>query len=467
MNFSTMATHKKKVKKIALQIKTLRKENNKKTIRFTHGSTNSTRVQDKSASHIIDISNLDEIISIDKKNKTAVVEPNVPMDKLVDYCLQFGLLPKVVMEFPGITCGGAVNGAALEASSFKYGQFNDICKEYEVILGNGEIHTVNSKKNSDLFYALSGSYGSIALLTLITIELVSAKEYVSVTFTPVDTPEITQTLSKTVKTDVDYVEGIILNEKASMLITGKLSNHTTLPVKTFSKASDDWFITYVNNKKNTTSNFLVPIKDYLFRYNRGAFWMGQHAFNLYYLPNNKVTRFMLNPFMNTRTMYQGLHDTNIAQTLFIQDFYVPLSQSNSFIQTSIDTVQIFPIWLCPVKPTRNNQKLSPHYLSEKMLIDVGIWGPLPKTIVDSKKINILFEKLLKKVKGRKMFYAEAFYTEKEFWNIYDKKWYFAIRKKYMAENTFPTIFEKVTVKKRYPVNKKMILKTVIRKLQGK
>jgi delta24-sterol reductase len=163
-------------------------------------------------------------------------------------------------------------------------------------------------------------------------------------------------------------------------------------------------------------------------------------------------------------MYKGLHDTNLAQTFFIQDFYVPLSQTKKFLDISFDTLDIFPIWLCPIKSTKNPQRLSPHYLEEPMLIDVGIWGPVPSLNGNLEKINKKFEEYLELYRGRKMFYAESFYSEQKFWKIYDKRWYSSLRKKYKAEGIFPTIWEKVTVKKRYKVNKKKILKTMAKAL---
>ena len=44
----------------------------------------------------------------------------------------------------------------------------------------------------------------------------------------------------------------------------------------------------------------------------------------------------------------------------------------------------------------------------------------------------------------KWLYADAFYTETEFWDIYDRKWYDDLRKKYHAES-LPSVYEKVKV----------------------
>jgi delta24-sterol reductase len=461
-SMSLLDDHNKKVDQIALQIK-LYTSKSSKTIRFSHGSTNSTRVQDKSNSHLIDISSLNEIIKIDKVKNIAVVEPNVSMDKLVEACLMRGVVPKVVMEFPGITNGGGINGAALEASSFKYGQFNDTCTLYEFVLGNGEVVTANKKKNPDLFYGISGSYGTIALLTLITLELIPTKPYVNVSFTPIKTVSIIDVISKKSQNRYDYIEGLVFDKENSILITGSISEKADFAIKTFSKARDEWFYIYAEKqlKQGSETHILVPIKDYLFRYNRGAFWMGKYAFKMFHIPFNSTTRFILNPLMNTRTMYKGLHATNIAQSFFIQDFYIPLSQANKFLNLSINSLGIFPLWLCPVKSTNQSQKLSPHYLKESMLIDFGVWGNPTNKKIEIEKLNKEFEKHVVKIKGRKMFYADSFYSEEKFWSIYNREWYLNLRKKYGAQGVFPNIWQKVHTHKKYKIHKWKIIKTII------
>jgi len=99
-----------------------------KPFRIYHGSTNSTRPYLFRADEMIDTSDLNQILVIDVNAMTALVEPNVPMDKLVENTLEVGLLPPVVMEFPGITVGGGFSGTGGESSSFRYGFFEETVK---------------------------------------------------------------------------------------------------------------------------------------------------------------------------------------------------------------------------------------------------------------------------------------------------------------------------------------------------
>jgi FAD/FMN-containing dehydrogenase len=61
---------------------------------------------------MVDTSAMTHVLKVDTKRKVALVEPNVPMDRLVEETLKYGLIPPVVMEFPGITVGGGFAGTA-------------------------------------------------------------------------------------------------------------------------------------------------------------------------------------------------------------------------------------------------------------------------------------------------------------------------------------------------------------------
>jgi Delta24-sterol reductase len=94
------------------------------------------------------------VVKIDPASKVAIVEPNVSMDKLVEATLEHGLIPPVVMEFPGITVGGGYAGSAGESSSFKYGYFNQTVNSVEMVLANGEIVTASRTESPDLTNSL-------------------------------------------------------------------------------------------------------------------------------------------------------------------------------------------------------------------------------------------------------------------------------------------------------------------------
>lgn len=103
----TISDHKILVEKISSQIKEYIASHQDKKLRFYHGGTNSTRDQSNNDQYyFIDISSFNDVLEVNTEKQYALVEPNVSMDKLAKATLEYGLLPPVVMEFPGITAGG-------------------------------------------------------------------------------------------------------------------------------------------------------------------------------------------------------------------------------------------------------------------------------------------------------------------------------------------------------------------------
>ncbi len=272
-------------------------------VRVYHGSTNSLRKQSFNKNNIVDISSFDEVIDIDPSNKIVTVEPNVPMDKLVARTLKKGFMPAVVMEFPGITVGGGIQGGAAESSAFKYGLFHDICTEYEIVLGNGDILMANKKQNSQLFNEISCTYGTLGIITKVKLKLIPATKYVKVQYTKVCSfTDARRILLDKTKQKIDFVDGIMFNAKSGVIMTGTLTNDHNLSRKSFHRFRDEWF--YIHAKKvsesHETFEEIIPLKDYLFRYDRGAFWMARYLFGLLHLPFNRLSRFLASPFCTTR-----------------------------------------------------------------------------------------------------------------------------------------------------------------------
>ncbi len=97
--------------------------------------------------------------------------------------------------------------------------------------------------------------------------------------------------------------------------------------------------------------------------------------------------------------------------------------------------------------------LLPNGLNSGVVFNIGVYGlrvePYEKFVEATRQIETKTSEL----GGKKWFYAQNFYTESEFWKIYDKSWYQKLRQKYHAEN-LPNIFERTRVKERYKINKK-------------
>ena len=175
---------------------------------------------------MVDTSSLNHVLLVDTKRKTVLAEPNVPMDALVEATLQHGLLPPVVMEFPGITVGGGFAGTAGESSSFRYGFFDRTVNWIEMVLGDGQVVRASKIENPDLFFGAASSFGTLGVTTLLEIQLIEAKSYVKLTYFPVSSISQALGVMQQATKDVsnDYLDGIMFSRNRGVICVGHLTN---------------------------------------------------------------------------------------------------------------------------------------------------------------------------------------------------------------------------------------------------
>ncbi|TVY68685.1 Delta(24)-sterol reductase [Lachnellula suecica] len=450
-----MEQHKQAVEGIANSVRQYYEKGEK--FRIFHGSTNSTR-QSTLKRNLVDTSGLSNVLKVDIEAKTCLVEPNVPMDRLVEATLKRGLVPPVVMEFPGITVGGGYSGTSGESSSFKHGFFDRTINNVEMVLASGEVVTISPTEKADLFHGAAGAVGTFGVTTLVELQLQKAKRYVETTYHPVYTmAEAIQKLHEvTADPEIDYVDGIMFSKTEGAIITGRLTDERKedLPVQRFSAARDPWFYMHVQDaiKKNSSgpTTEAIPLAEYLFRYDRGGFWVGASAFKYFRFPFNRFTRWFLDDFLHTRMMYTALHASGESKRYVVQDLALPYSTAEKFVDYTDETFGIYPLWLCPLKQSPYNT-MHPHYDATEPdgktlqpMLNIGLWGFGPKNHEEFVKKNRDLEQKLKELGGMKWLYAHTYYTEGEFWEQFDRPWYEKLRAKYDA-TSLPSVYDKVKV----------------------
>jgi delta24-sterol reductase len=455
----------------------------KKPFRVYHGSTNSTRHAGFDRDAIVDVSNLNHVLSIDRQKQTALVEPNVPMDALVRETIKAGFLPPVVMEFPGITVGGGFVGTAGESSSFKHGFFDRTVLSAQVVLADGTLVTASTSENTELFEGLRGSFGTLGVLTLVEMQLVPLKSMVEVAYHPTSSLEdaSNKMRQQTAEQSNDYVDGVIFSKTSGVIVTGRLTDgkaSTNLPIRHFSKPWNEWFWIHARSiaQKGAITKELVPIEDYLFRYDRGAFWMGMYAYKHFMVPFIWLTRFLLDYFMHTRIMYHALHASGYTDRYIIQDIAFPAGNAAAFTDYVDQKFGIYPLWLCPLRSDGRSSMGHPKSyegaVGGKQLesayagdyINVGVWGPYPSSEAEYVRANREIEAKMRELGGLKWLYSRVFYNEDEWWQVYDKQRYDALRQKFNA-TSLPSIWDKVKDrgrKEEFPSGVKGILKRIVK-----
>lgn len=448
------------------------------TLAQTHVSNTMRSNAYKERGPKIEIGHLNRVLRVDADRKIALVEPCVTMEQLVDATLPYHLVPAVVTEFKTITVGGAINGGALESSSHRYAQFNDTCERYEVLLGDGSVVYASPHENSDLFYGMSGSYGTLGIVLLAEVRLVPASPWVVLNYRKYDSVDKAIASMKELGA-AHYLEGIVYRENCTLVIEGNDADfHDNLPKISLKSASSPWFYDHVKSQMERGVTLeAISLRDYLFRHDRGAFWMG--AYGLYpkliirylleycsscpewldrFLMKNIsidtkqlkspswIFRRLFGWLMDSGRLYGFMHNQTeqwFADHFAIQDYYIPEDHVVDFIQYVLNEHQMAPIWLCPLQSTTTPQCLSPHYFSQPgLLFDVGVYA-ISRKAGGGREVVQDLDKRCVDMGGKKMLYAYSYATPEKFWTNYSKESYDALRAKYLACDVFPEITKKV------------------------
>ncbi|KAK2020531.1 FAD binding domain-containing protein [Colletotrichum zoysiae] len=461
--------HDKAVRRIAEVVRDM--HSRREPFRIFHGSTSSTRPPH--GQRVVDISALRRVLRVDAAAAVAVVEPGVPMDRLVDAALAVGLVPPVVMEFPGITVGGGFAGSAGESSSFRHGYFDETVRAVEVVLADGTVVEASDAVNPDLFRGAAGALGTLGVVTRLDVRLVPAARYVEVGYHSYPTvPEAVAAVRReTGLARNDYVEGFLFSRASAAVVTGHLTDD--LPdgarPRTFGRAGDPWFYLHARKRvrNGTPTPDYVPLRDYLFRHDRGAFWTGELAFRYFGLvPFNRLTRRAADGLMRSRALYRAGLGGGGRMTFryLVHDLALPYATVGDLVDYVADELDIWPLWLCPLRaydvaaapatfhpycctsaepPSQSSSSPPPPPRPQPML-NVGVWGPGSSRIDRFVRQNRDLEARLAELGGRKVLYSHAYYTEKEFWDVYDRASYAGLRERYGAAS-LPTVYDKVAV----------------------
>lgn len=437
----------KEVEKLCLQVRRFSEEGKRAAISRS-GSSNTTRSKSYNSGRApLDLNRLNSV-HVDPQKQIAYAQPRVTMEQLFSETARFGLIPPVVPEFKGITVGGAIMGCAAESGSHKWGIFSDICSAFHMICGDGKLICASPTENSALYHAIPGSYGSLGLLVSAEIQLIPAPKAVRIRHRRVSEPFT--------KTDADFLDGIVFGKDLTVMIEGFFTDETP--------SAKYWYF----EEAREDGEAILPLSEYIFRYDPGAFWMGAYLLKLPFLsrfisqgllklpaepylsqktlekmrPLPRPGRFWLN-LMPSQRLWKLHHKAEkwVQDRLIIQDFCMPLSTARTFLQEAMEDPGVFPIWLCPIKKGPARQIFAPHNLAEPIL-NVGLYG-LPSQAAPMEKLMRSLEQKTHAYGGRKVLYSRSYYTPEEFWQIYDRDTYERLRSETKANDMWPDITEKV------------------------
>uniref|UniRef100_A0A8C0PWA5 Delta(24)-sterol reductase n=1 Tax=Canis lupus familiaris TaxID=9615 RepID=A0A8C0PWA5_CANLF len=346
--------------------------------------------------------NLMDILEVDTKKQIVRVEPLVTMGQVTALLTSIGWTLPVLPELDDLTVGGLIMGTGIESSSHKYGLFQHICTAYELVLADGSFVRCTPSENSDLFYAVPWSCGTLGFLVAAEIRIIPAKKYVKLRFEPVRGLEAIcdKFTRESQRPENHFVEGLLYSLDEAVIMTGVMTDDA--------EPSKD-IIPFGNN----------PVFRYLFG------WMVPPKISLLKLTQGETLR----------KLYEQHH--------VVQDMLVPMKCLSQAVHTFHNDIHVYPIWLCPFILPSQPGLVHPKGDEAELYVDIGAYGEPRVKHFEARSCMRQLEKFVRSVHGFQMLYADCYMSREEFWEMFDGSLYHRLRERLGCQDAFPEVYDKI------------------------
>jgi FAD/FMN-containing dehydrogenase len=402
----------------------------------------------------IDLSPFDTVLKVDPAAGTVEAEGMVKFVDLVDATLPHGTMPAVVPQLKSITLGGAVAGVGIEASSFRHGLVHENIVAMDVLTGDGRIVTCTpDNEHAALFHGMPNSYGTLGYALKLTMRTMPVQSFVTLAhrrFGSADTFLRAMTAGLADRS-IAFLDGVAFAPDELVLTEGRL-------VDAAPYASDYTYERiYYRSLRERTVDFLT-VRDFLWRWDTDWFWCSrnvgaQHPWLRRLLGRRRLNSVTYQRIMrwNSRTglaaaweRARGLHGESV-----IQDVDIPLAHAAAFLAFLHAEVGILPIWICPIRaptvaglyPLYPLAPGTPH-------VNFGFWDRVTSREARPRGfMNRRIEAQVRSLGGLKSLYSDAYFTDDEFWSIYNRPAYEALKAAYDPERRLPDLYAKCVLRR--------------------
>jgi FAD/FMN-containing dehydrogenase len=423
------AEHERKVERVAAQLRQHRGgpvSLRKRTVSHQVPKAGDLKYSDRT----IDVGDLDQILELDAQRRICAAEPGVTFVDLVAQTLRHGLVPTVVPELKTITVGGAVAGCSIESMSFRHGGFHDSCLEYEVITGRGEVLTC--RPDELLFQMLHGTFGTLGVLSRLTFRLVPAGPFVHLTherYRRLD--DYLAAIDRRRRAgDIDFMDGIIHGPDQHVLSVGRFVGEAP-----YHNAYDWLKVYHVSTRRRREDYLRTP--DYFFRYDRGVT-------NVH--PRSFLGRLLLGKLLGSSEVLRlAEHLRRFLPTerpTVTLDVFVPFGKVPAFFEWYRRTIDFFPLWCVPYRPTRRYPWLSDEIHARNqdgLFVDLAIYGCKQRR---GQNYHALLEQELLELGGVKTLISHNYYSEGDFWKVFNRANYQSVKARTDPDNVFRDLYDK-------------------------
>lgn len=411
-------------------------------VRLAKRTSNLFRTRVRNSTPGLDVSGFQHVLEVDPQRRTADVEGMVTYESLVNATLAHGLMPLVVPQLKTITLGGAVSGVGIESSSFRNGVPHESVLEMDLLTGGGELITVSpTNEHSELFFGFPNSYGTLGYALRLRIELDPVKPYVHLRhIRHHDAEAFFEDLARNCAGNgpygaVDFVDGTVFGPDELYLTLGTFVDEAPY-------TSDyTWLEIYYRSIQQRGQDFLT-VRDYLWRWDTDWFWCSR-AFGaqrrwVRRLAGRRLLRsevyWKIVDFERRRRVMSRIDRRRgrPGQEHVVQDIEVPVRQAAKFLDFFHREIPISPVWVCPLRQRDATRRWPLYEFDPNMLyVNFGFWSTVDLAPGEADSThNRLIERTVEALDGRKSLYSTAYYTEDDFWRLYNGEYYWRLKKRY-------------------------------------
>jgi FAD/FMN-containing dehydrogenase len=418
------------------------------------GSGTGNAARARAAAPGLDVSAFGQVLSVDPQSRTAVTGGMTTYEDLADATLRHGLMPLVVPQLKTITIGGAVTGLGIESTSLRSGMPHESVIEMEILTGDGRVVTAAAGNEHDALYrGFPNSYGTLGYALSLTIELEPVTPYVHLRHFRFGSPEACMEAVAAIAADgsyqghrADFTDGTVFGLDEMYLTVGSFSEVAP------------WLSDYTRERvyyqsiRGPHEDFLT-IRDYLWRWDTDWFWCSRpfgvqrpvirrlwprryRRSDVYRKLVALDRRYGLSSTMNARRGVPQHEDV-------IQDVEIPVERGAEFLRSFAAQVGMNPVWMCPLR-LRGDQSWPLYPLEPRQAyVNFGFWGtvPLPAGRANGYH-NRLVEELVTSLGGHKGLYSTSFYSEEDFWSLYNGQAFAALNGEYDAAGRLAGLYDK-------------------------
>jgi FAD/FMN-containing dehydrogenase len=423
----------------------------------------------------LDVSGLAGVIEIDPVERTAEVQGMCTYEDLVDATLPYKLAPFVIPQLKTITLGGAVTGMGVESTSFRNGLPHESVLEMDILTGTGEIITCSRTQNVDLFRSFPNSYGSLGYAVRLKIELEEVADFIELNHVRFhDLESYQEAVARYVNEqtfegkDLHGIDGVSFSADESYLVLAVATDEPG-PVSDYTR--DEIYYRSLHHPEGIKRDRLT-IRDYIWRWDTDWFWCSR-AFGA----QEPAVRKLWPRELRRSSFYWKLigidRKYDVEHNLInkrkgephrervVQDVEVTVDHIAEWLDWFFNACDIQPVWLCPIKLNSKSTELIgtgdktkdatvpwPLYPldPETTWINFGFWSAVPGDHVSADAepgaFNRVIEQRVSEMGGHKSLYSEAFYSRKEFEQLYGGKLPEALKQVYDPDKRFPGLYEK-------------------------